>query len=392
MPYYPNIADSFTRGLQAGTELGGSIVDGINRRKMMERQDEQDARADAILQIQNPGLKIGRKIKGVDGRPDALSAEAVLPGQENDIVKPLGGGATYNVSERDRVDSAIAEREEKQALRRMEAQILLEKKYKDKKRTYDSTSGKQIFENADGSLSYDDVYRAGAGDPLKGQFDRESDRRATESDADFKRRVLLEEADRTFKSGEADKDRTFQKSLSDIKAGLKITGKAPTESMQKAGGFANRMKEAESVFDKLEQEGFDPSTVNPLKDAGQAIANTATGIGEKLQNIPLVGGLIPDRPNAWSRKTTQKFEQAKRNFINSVLRRESGAVISPQEFENANQQYFPVVGDSDELKIQKKQNRKTVEKSFRKEGLGENVAEGESDQPQDEKDPLGLFK
>jgi len=35
------------------------------------------------------------------------------------------------------------------------------------------------------------------------------------------------------------------------------------------------------------------------------------------------------------------FEQAKKNFVNAVLRLESGAVISPSEFTNADKQYFP---------------------------------------------------
>lgn len=37
----------------------------------------------------------------------------------------------------------------------------------------------------------------------------------------------------------------------------------------------------------------------------------------------------------------QKFEQAKRNFVNAVLRNESGAVIADSEFKNADKQYFP---------------------------------------------------
>lgn len=38
----------------------------------------------------------------------------------------------------------------------------------------------------------------------------------------------------------------------------------------------------------------------------------------------------------------QQFEQAQRNFINSVLRQESGAAIADSEFENAKKQYFPM--------------------------------------------------
>ena len=41
----------------------------------------------------------------------------------------------------------------------------------------------------------------------------------------------------------------------------------------------------------------------------------------------------------------QQIEQAQRNFINAVLRRESGAVISPEEFDNARKRVLPQPGD-----------------------------------------------
>lgn len=56
----------------------------------------------------------------------------------------------------------------------------------------------------------------------------------------------------------------------------------------------------------------------------------------------------------------QKYDQAKRNFVNSVLRNESGAVISPSEFSNAEKQYFPQPGDTPEVLAQKAANRDTV--------------------------------
>lgn len=54
----------------------------------------------------------------------------------------------------------------------------------------------------------------------------------------------------------------------------------------------------------------------------------------------------------------QKFDQAQRDFINATLRRESGAVISPAEFDNANKQYFPQPGDTPEVIRQKRANRR----------------------------------
>jgi hypothetical protein len=65
-------------------------------------------------------------------------------------------------------------------------------------------------------------------------------------------------------------------------------------------------------------------------------------------------------PNFLKSAPVQQFEQAKRNFINSILRRESGAVISPSEFENGDKQYFEQFGDSDEVIEQKRMNRETA--------------------------------
>ena len=56
----------------------------------------------------------------------------------------------------------------------------------------------------------------------------------------------------------------------------------------------------------------------------------------------------------------QKFDQARRDFINATLRRESGAVISPSEFANAEQQYFPTPGNPPSVIEQKRRNRQNA--------------------------------
>ncbi len=66
--------------------------------------------------------------------------------------------------------------------------------------------------------------------------------------------------------------------------------------------------------------------------------------------IPLLGNFIVS-------KDYQSFNQAQRDFINAQLRRESGAVISPAEFDNAEKQYFPIPGDDDNTLMQKQANR-----------------------------------
>lgn len=60
----------------------------------------------------------------------------------------------------------------------------------------------------------------------------------------------------------------------------------------------------------------------------------------------------------------QKYDQAKRDFINAVLRRESGASISQSEFDNAYKQYMPEPGDSEGKLEQKRQLRLTAIRGF----------------------------
>lgn len=76
-------------------------------------------------------------------------------------------------------------------------------------------------------------------------------------------------------------------------------------------------------------------------------------------------GAIPGAGNYLVGQNAQKFTQAKRDFINAVLRQESGAVISPEEFANAEQQYFPQPGDGPEVIAQKRRNRENAISGFK---------------------------
>lgn len=104
-----------------------------------------------------------------------------------------------------------------------------------------------------------------------------------------------------------------------------------TESEGRNTGFLIRAQESGAILDSLEAEG--------------------TNLGDRLaSNVPILGNyMVSDE--------YQKFAQAKRDFVNALLRRESGAVISPEEFDNADKQYFPQPGDSKEVIAQKRANR-----------------------------------
>lgn len=60
----------------------------------------------------------------------------------------------------------------------------------------------------------------------------------------------------------------------------------------------------------------------------------------------------------------QQAQQAQSNFVNAVLRQESGAAINPSEFDNARKQYFPQPGDKPAVIAQKKRNREMVVQGF----------------------------
>ncbi len=61
----------------------------------------------------------------------------------------------------------------------------------------------------------------------------------------------------------------------------------------------------------------------------------------------------------------KRYDQAKRNFINAQLRRESGAAIGKEEFANADVQYFPLPNDPPSVIEQKRNNRASVIEGLR---------------------------
>ncbi len=113
------------------------------------------------------------------------------------------------------------------------------------------------------------------------------------------------------------------------------TGDKPlTEGQAKAVAFASRMENSEKVIGDLAKQGVNVSVPG--------------------SRAPFVGGAI----NAMQPGERQRLDQAKRDFINAVLRRESGAVISDAEFANAEKQYFPQIGEGKEQIDQKARNRR----------------------------------
>lgn len=126
-----------------------------------------------------------------------------------------------------------------------------------------------------------------------------------------------------------------QQVLSEIQ---RSSGKPPTQDQSNAAGFAARIMDTNSTLQRLSPY---ISSLNASNFAWQSRI-----------------------PNFLKNAQFQEFEQAQRNFINAVLRRESGAAIADSEFENARRQYFPQPGDSPEVIRQKDRNRQQVLESI----------------------------
>ena len=107
-----------------------------------------------------------------------------------------------------------------------------------------------------------------------------------------------------------------------------------TEGQSNAALYVDRMRESEKAIQK-----FTDAALNP--------------VARQVEKLPLVG-------NYMQTPEYRQFEQARRDFINAVLRRESGAVISDQEFANAEKQYFPAPGDDPATIAAKAHNRRVA--------------------------------
>ncbi len=139
-----------------------------------------------------------------------------------------------------------------------------------------------------------------------------------------------------------------------------IPERQPTQSEYAAKGYADKASQA-----ALEAEGYNPSQT-----------------GNIVQSV---------LPTAMQNGKFQTLDQSKRQFVNAILRRESGAAISASENDNYTRQYFPVPGDKPEVIRHKAESRKLAIAGLSSEGhrVASNLPAGGGKKGPD---PLGLFK
>ncbi|MBD3844269.1 hypothetical protein IED13_01065 [Bosea sp. SSUT16] len=117
---------------------------------------------------------------------------------------------------------------------------------------------------------------------------------------------------------------------------LPTAGEKTTEGQANAALYADRMKAADEILSRPE---ISESSLSRTQ--------------RTLAGVPVYG-------NSLVSPQFQMADQAQRDFINAVLRRESGAAISESEFDNARKQYFAQPGDGKDVLAQKARNRQTA--------------------------------
>lgn len=117
-----------------------------------------------------------------------------------------------------------------------------------------------------------------------------------------------------------------------------------------AAGFGKRIEAANALMDNLKDKGY---------DAASAGSGFKRAMPESILGIP-VG-------NAMKSSEDQMQQQAEQNFVTAVLRKESGAAISPTEFAQAEKMYFPRPGDAPAVLEQKRMSRQQALENLRSE-------------------------
>jgi hypothetical protein len=182
--------------------------------------------------------------------------------------------------------------------------------------------------------------------------DSELDWTMTDGQADNTRADTL--AQNTIRNTDSQiADRTADNARADA-AAANPRSKPFNEAQAKAANFADRAAAAHSEMEALVGEGFDPTNINK--------------------------GLLNDQ-------SFRQYDRAKREFVNAILRQESGAAIGKDEFKNADKQYFPQPFDSKETIEAKAKARKRAIDGLKRQSQGayESLFGG-----QDDNDPLGI--
>ncbi len=148
----------------------------------------------------------------------------------------------------------------------------------------------------------------------------------------------------------------------EVGAPIPGAAKAPNTEQSRDIGFSDRMNEANRILSTVDTQGADVK--GRFREWGTFLG------GNYLQS-----------------KEYQSFQQARDNFINAQLRRESGAAINKDEYVKADRQYFPQPGDGPDVIQQKARNRQIALEAMEK-SAGPSYKRSEAPAPAGNKEDL----
>jgi hypothetical protein len=141
------------------------------------------------------------------------------------------------------------------------------------------------------------------------------------------------------------------------RADKRAEGGKPTESEQKAAGFAQRMELSDQLLKEVENKVYTQQAAG--KDVGTMYPTTRT---QALGSVPLIGGYLE---NIGSSKQQQLYRNAQENWVRANLRKESGAVIGTDEMKDEIKTYFPQPGNEPEVIAQKQLLRQVTQNAMK---------------------------
>lgn len=120
------------------------------------------------------------------------------------------------------------------------------------------------------------------------------------------------------------------------------SGKPLTEGQSKASAFQSQMVSANNIVNKLEAEGFDPTSLR-----SQTAVKLAGGAANPV--VPV---------------TAQQYKQAQNQWSEAFLRFKTGAAATEPEVILNNRTFFPVFGDKPDQIAQKADMREQAERDI----------------------------
>jgi hypothetical protein len=114
-----------------------------------------------------------------------------------------------------------------------------------------------------------------------------------------------------------------------------------TEGQKDAAGFAVRMDAAVGQMEALEDSGFNPVNAYDVT----------------VENFPFIGDLVE---NYFKTAKYQLYDRAVNDFLTAQLRKESGAAITPGEFDLMYKTYLPLPGDKASVLQAKREARRAA--------------------------------